>query len=141
MSIKRVAAAGVVASLLVGFVPATAWAGDDSIVSTKAPAPSKLMSTLDLRSATARAVESAINAQQQIIERQQILAPPMDKKSNRRNAAASGGASGGGGGGTAMMVIGLVASLGATYFIYKEMTKTTDQIAKSSSQSQGFLIR
>jgi len=140
MSIKRMTAAGVVASLLVGFVPATAWAGDDSIVTTKAPASSKLMSTLDLRGATARAVQSTINEQQQVVDRQQILAPPTEKKSNRRNAA-SGGASGGGGGGTTMMVVGLVASLGATYFIYKEMTKETDSITKSAQQSQGFRIR
>jgi len=133
MSIKRMTAAGVVASLLVGFVPATAWAGDDSIVTTKAPASSKLMST-------ARAVQSTINEQQQVVDRQQILAPPTQKKSNRRNAA-SGGASGGGGGGTTMMVVGLVASLGATYFIYKEMTKETDSITKSAQQSQGFRIR
>jgi hypothetical protein len=134
MSIKRFAAAGLVASLIVGLVPAAAFAGDDSIVATKAPASSTLMSTVDLRGATARALATTIN------EQTQIIAPPTEKKSNRRNAA-SGGASGGGGGGTVMMVVGLVASIGTTYFIYKEMTKETDSITKAAQQPSGFHVR
>ncbi len=136
MSIKRMTAAALVASLFVGVAPATAWAaGDDSIVTSAAPAPSKLAARIDFKAAAERAIASAVVDQVQA----QAVAAPTGKKTGTRYAASGGG----GGGGTTMMIVGLLASVAGTYFIYKEMTKETDQLTKSAQQSQssGFRVR
>lgn len=108
MNLKRMTAAAVVASLAVTFVPATAWAADTN------------KSNIDLRGATAK----ALAATGQVTT--PAPAPGKPQKSNRRNSGGGGG--GGGSTGTIMMVVGIAASLGATYFVVKEMNKTTDQI-------------
>jgi len=107
MNLKRMTAAAMVASLAVTFVPATAWAADNN------------KTNIDLRGATAK----ALAATGQVTT--PAPAPGKPQKSNRRN---SGGGGGGGTTGTVMMVVGIAASLGATYFVIKEMNKTTDQL-------------
>jgi hypothetical protein len=133
MSIKRLTAAGLVASLFVGIAPATAWAaGDDSVVASAAPSPSKLTARIDFKAAAERALATTTG------DRAQALPAPTAKKTGARYAASGGG---GGGTGTVMMVVGLLASVAGSYFIYKEMTKETDQLTKSAQQTQGFHVR
>lgn len=112
MNLKRTAAAAVVASLMAGFLPATAWAAE-----------SDKNDKVDLRGATAKALAST-NAVGQVAT--PAPAPGKPQKSNRRNSGGGGG--GGGATGTIMMVVGIAASLGATYFVIKEMNKTTEQL-------------
>ena len=108
MNLKRMTAAVMVASLVVTFVPATAWASDNE------------KANVDLRGATAK----ALAATGQVAT--PAPAPGKPQKSNRRHSGSGGG--GGGATGTVMMVVGIAASLGATYFVIKEMNKTTEQI-------------
>lgn len=132
MSIKRLTAAALVGSLFVGIAPATAWAaGDDSIVTSAAPAPSKLAARIDFKAAAERALANTT------ADRVAAVPAPNAKKTGARYAASGGG----GGGGTTMMIVGLLASVAGTYFIYKQMTKETDQLTKSAQQSQGFRVK
>jgi len=108
MNLKRMTAAAVVASLAMTFVPATAWAADNE------------KSNVDLRGATAKVLASTGQVTTP------AAAPGKPQKSNRRNSGGGGG--GGGSTGTIMMVVGIAASLGATYFVIKEMNKTTEQL-------------
>jgi hypothetical protein len=128
MTSKRTVSAVLVASLMVGFAPVTAWAaGDDSIVPSASVAP-KFAARFDLRAATASALAGTV------IERQQVasVALPPAPKVARRNAAKGGG---GGGMGITMAAIGIAASLGATYFVMKEVNKSTeDALAATKTQ-------
>jgi hypothetical protein len=110
MNLKRMTAAAVVASLVLTLVPATAWAAGDE------------KAGMDVRAATARALASQSVGQVTT----PAPAPGKPQKSNRRNSGSGGG--GGGATGTIMMVVGIAASLGATYFVIKEMNKTTEQL-------------
>jgi hypothetical protein len=112
MNLKRMTAAAVVATLMTGFIPATAWAaeGDKN-------------DKVDLKGATAKVLAST-NAVGQVTT--PAPAPGKPQKSNRRNSSNGGG--GGGTTGTVMMIVGIAASLGATYFVIKEMNKTTEQL-------------
>lgn len=112
MNLKRTMATAVVASLMAGFMPTTAWAAE-----------SDKNDKVDLRGATAKVLAST-NAAGQVAT--PAPAPGKPKKSNRRNSSNGGG--GGGATGTVMMIVGIAASLGATYFVIKEMNKTTEQL-------------
>lgn len=114
MNLKRTTAAAVVASLMIGFLPATAWAAEgDKDKNDK----------IDLRGSTAKVLASTNAAVGQVTT--PAPAPGKLQKSNRRNSGSGGG---GGTTGTVMMIVGIAASLGATYFVIKEMNKTTEQL-------------
>jgi hypothetical protein len=112
MNLKRMTAAAVVATLMVGFLPATAWAAESDKKNDK----------VDLRGATAKVLASTNSVGQVTTP---APAPGKPQKSNRRNSSNGGG---GGTTGTVMMIVGIAASLGATYFVIKEMNKTTEQL-------------
>lgn len=124
MNLKRMTSVVMVASLIVASLPATAYAAgnENSATTTAAVSLPTLLSGIDLRGATARALASSSVGQVTT----PAPAPGKPQKSNRRNAASGGG--GGGATGTIMMVVGIAASLGATYFVIKEMNKTTEQL-------------
>lgn len=116
MNLKRTTAAAVVASLMIGFLPATAWAAEND-----------KNDKVDLRGATAKVLASTNGAVGQVTT--PAPAPGKPQKSNRRNSGSGGG---GGATGTIMMVVGIAASLGATYFVIKEMNKTTEQLTTAT---------
>ncbi|HKW02987.1 MAG TPA: hypothetical protein VJN96_24390 [Vicinamibacterales bacterium] len=113
MNLKRTVATAVVGSLMAGFLPATAWAAEND-----------KNDKVDLKSATAK-VLATTNAVGQVTT--PAPAPGKPQKSNRRNSS-NGGGGGGGTTGTVMMIVGIAASLGATYFVVKQMNKTTEQL-------------
>ncbi|HUL75293.1 MAG TPA: hypothetical protein VLT86_19425 [Vicinamibacterales bacterium] len=116
MNVKRTIATAVILSLVAAALPATAWAADDSKNATAPKAPA-----VDLRASTARALASVTG------EPVQVATPPAARNTGRRNAA-KGGGGGGGGMGAVMAVVGIAASIGATYFVIKEMHKTESQL-------------
>jgi len=118
MTIKRTIAAAVVMSLVASVLPATAWAAEDQngTAAPKAPA-------VDLRASTTKALANVAG------NPVQVTAPPKAQPSGRRNAAASGGGKGGGmSAGAVMAIVGIVASVGTTYFVIKEMHKTESDL-------------
>ncbi len=109
MNLKRMTAAVAVCSLMASMLPATAWASESD-------------KKVDLRSATEKVLASQSVGQVTT----PAPAPGKPQKSNRRNSSNGGG--GGGTTGTVMMIVGIAASLGATYFVVKQMNKTTDEL-------------
>ncbi len=108
---QKLIATALAATMLVGLVPATTRASDETAVTT----PS-VTAALD-RAATRAAVEPKAPVQ-----------PARPFKTSHSQEAQSAG--GGGGGHTmaiVMTLIGTAASLGTTYYIMKEMKKQTGQ--------------
>ncbi|MGE5244072.1 MAG: hypothetical protein ACM3SQ_07585 [Betaproteobacteria bacterium] len=123
MSIARLIAATLAASLMVGLVPAGALASDDTTtasapgtVTGKQILPSASAST-DLRAAARR------EATRLAAERPNAAASAWPGRSNDRAMSMT---QGGGGGGVALaMVVGLAASVGVTYYVMKQLKKNT----------------
>jgi hypothetical protein len=111
---QKLIATALAATMFVGLVPATTRASDETTVTT----PS-VTAALD-RAATRAALESKAAVQ------------PAKPFKTSHSQEAQGGSGGGGGHMTAiiMTLVGTAASLGATYYIYKEMKKQTDQAIK-----------
>ena len=112
MTISRSVSVALIASMLIGALPKTTWAGDEVT-----PAPS-----VDLRAAIDRA------AAQSVLESTSYVSSPTPAPRPAARAR-----QGGGGGGTSMLIwtlVGTAASLGATYYLVKEMRKQTDEVAK-----------
>jgi hypothetical protein len=112
MKVRRLISFALIASLMLAAAPLTAWAADEPT-----PAPG-LGASID------RAVAQAVVAQA-VVTRQPILSG----RATKAHASASGQAGSGGGGGKGMMVmalVGTIAGLAGTYYVVKEMKKTTN---------------
>jgi hypothetical protein len=108
---KKLIVNAVAASMLLGLLPTMSWAGDESQTTSGTP----------VRAAMERAARAAIQPSA-------AIQPAKPFKSSRSEEMQSG--SGGGGGHVTAIVVTLVttaASLGATYYIMKEMKKQTGQ--------------
>jgi hypothetical protein len=114
MTVKQLLSAAVVVALVGGMAPVNAWAADESTQPSGAAA--SLHSSIDraaARLAGDRTTQKVVNARK-------------DAGTNASEMQASSG-----GGGHAMMIISLVtaaAGIGATYYMVKQMQKTTDNI-------------
>ena len=114
MKLKQYLSAALIVAIVGGLTPATTWA-DEAKDAAGARAT-------DLRGSINRAVAQAKSdpSGQLVIQ-----------KPSRSAASATQMGSGGGGGGHVMMVVsilGTVAGVATSYFVIKQMQKTTDQI-------------
>jgi hypothetical protein len=113
MTVKQLLSAAVVVALVGGMAPVSAWADESA---TTSGTSASLHSSID-RAAARLAIDR-----------------PAQKSVNARKEAgtsASAMQASGGGGGHAMMIISLVtaaAGIGATYYMVKQMQKTTDNL-------------
>ena len=113
MTISRSVSVALMASMLLAALPKTTWANEEVT-----PA-----ATVDLRTAIDRA------AAQSVMDSRTYISSPAPAP----RPAARARQGGGGGGGTSMLIwtlVGTAASLGATYYLVKEMKKQTDEAAK-----------
>src|SRR5438309_236630 len=111
---RRLISAAVLAAFVVGLVPATTFAAEETQPAGKTP----VVTRASIERAAARAAA----------DKTQPAATRPFKSTEEIQAM------GGGGGGHAMAIIwslvGTAISLGTTYYILKEMKKQTDQAAK-----------
>jgi hypothetical protein len=125
MTIKKVATGLLLLSLVVSAVPA--WAETPAMPSGGAAAPMTLRASVD------RAIASAALVPGESTESQ------AGRRGSKLPSQFAGGSStaqsmGGGGGGKTMMIVGIlgtVAGLAGTYFVVKEMKKTTDAASRA----------
>jgi hypothetical protein len=111
MTISRSVSVALIASMLLAALPKTSWANEE--VTPTAP--------VDLRAAIDRAAQSVMASNAYV----STLTPAPRPAARARQ--------GGGGGGASMLIwtlVGTAASLGATYYLVKEMRKQTDEAAK-----------
>jgi hypothetical protein len=125
MTIRKVATGVLLLSLVVSAVPA--WAETPATPSGGTVAPVTLRASVD------RAIASAAIAPSQSGESQtgRRGSPPP---SQFASGSTTGQSMGGGGGGKTMMIVGIlgtVAGLAGTYFVIKEMKKTTDAASRA----------
>ncbi len=107
MSVRKVVAMAVLATLLVGVAPIAALAGDDSV------------GRPGIRASIDKAVSKTVAASQQSV----VSTRPVS-----RRAAAGQMVSGGGGKTMAIVaILGTVGGLATTYYVVKQMRKQTGQ--------------
>lgn len=125
MTVKQLIVGTLVASLAAGLVPARALAATDEGTPGTTPVAAAPAPSVDLRDAARHAVAHMVIADPQ--------APAAkDKERPGRKDVGMAGGGGGGAASTVMMVVGLVASIGMTYYMVKMLKKTQNQ--SSSNQ-------
>jgi hypothetical protein len=116
--VKRLISASVIAALVMGMLPAPAAAAESTVSTQRAPA-------LDLR--------AAIDRSAKVLARQDSKEGRLPAAVRHTNATMSQGGGGGHAGMMVMMLVGMAASIGGGYLIYKQVKKQTDQAAKQTA--------
>ena len=128
MSIRKATTGTLLLALVVSSVPVLAETPATPSVGTAAP--------ISLRASVDRAVASVAIAPAQSNESQTPRALKLPKRFASKSTAAQD-PTGGGGGGKTMMIVGIlgtVAGVAGSYFIYKEMKKSTDAATAAAGQ-------
>jgi hypothetical protein len=116
MRIRSFVTAAVIVALGTALIPQAAWAGENPGVATAPP--------INFQHAIARAVEKESST------------PRVDLvQSSRANQPAMQQGYGGGGGGHMMMVVslvGMLAGVGMTYYMIKQMQKATGEVSQTA---------
>ncbi len=120
MSLRRVLAFTLVASLLASVLPSLTWAGDVQGSTRPAVAATTRQATHGLRASVEQAVANVTQARQPAIAAPGLARPPV-----RAQMGQGGNGGGGGGGWIIWTVLGVAASVATTYYIAKQVKKQT----------------
>jgi hypothetical protein len=120
MSLRRVLAFTLVASLVASVLPSPTWAGEVQGGTRPAVAATTRQATHGLRASVEQAVANVSQSRQPAIGSPGPAAPPV-----RAQMGPGGNGGGGGGGWIIWTVLALAASAAATYYITKQVKKQT----------------